>query len=75
MPDEKANIQVTVAEAIEQVVMLALNRAGGVITDVRRESEHSTGIGAAVPKKSLATFRAWLQGFTKGQGRISEGFP
>ena len=75
MPDEKANIQVTVPEAIEQEVMLALNRSGGVITDVRREGEHSTGIGAAVPKSSLATFRGWLQEFTKGQGRISEDVP
>ena len=75
MPNEKANIQVTVPEAIELEVMLALNRSGGVITDVRREGERYTGIGAAVPKIRLATFRAWLLEFTKGQGRISEDIP
>jgi translation elongation factor EF-G len=71
MHDEKANIQVTVPEAIELEVMLALNREGGLITNLRRESSHWTGIEAAVPKSSLASFKSWLQEFTKGQGRIS----
>jgi hypothetical protein len=70
MPEEIVNIQVTVAEAIEQEVMLALNRAGGVITDVRRESEHSTsgqlcrkgalppsGLGSRSSPKGRVAFR------------------
>jgi hypothetical protein len=75
MPDEKAKIQVTAPEAMELEVMLAVNREGGVITDVRREGDHSTGIGASLPKSSLAGFKAWLHEFTKGQCRISEDLP
>ena len=75
MSPSKINIQVSVPEAVEGEVMLALNRAGGVITDVRREGEHSTAIGAALPAKGLPAFRTWLQDYSKGQGRISEGLP
>jgi hypothetical protein len=72
MHSERANIQVSVAEAIEAEVMGALNRAGGRITDVRREDQRSTGIGATVPRQNLASFEAWLRDFSNGQGRISE---
>jgi translation elongation factor EF-G len=72
MPKESASIRVIVPEAIEGEVMLALNRARGVVTLVRREGEHSTCIGAAVPRKGLAGFQAWLQQFSNGQGHVSE---
>ena len=71
-PDQEANIHVNVPESLEVEVVLALNRFGGVITDVRREPEHSTGIGASLPREGFATFQGWLQDFSKGQGRISE---
>ena len=72
MRPDQAHIQVSVAEAIETAVMGALDRVGGRITDVRREGELSTGIGATVPRQNLASFEAWLRDFSKGQGKISE---
>ncbi len=72
MHKEKANIRVIVPQAIEGEVMGALNRASGVVTLVRREAEHSTCIGAAIPRKSLPGFRAWVQQFSGGQGHVSE---
>lgn len=72
MRPERANIQVYVAEAIEAEVLCAINRAGGLITDVRRESENSTGIGATVPRQNLTSFEGWLRSFSSGQGRVSE---
>ena len=72
MSSEQANIQVLVTESIETEVMGALNRAGGRITDVRREGKCSTGIGATVPRQNLVSFEAWLRNFSNGQGRISE---
>ena len=75
MRPERANIQVSVAETIEAEVMSAVNRAGGLITDVRRESEHSTGIGATVPRQNLAAFEIWLRDFSNGQGRVSKDLP
>ena len=61
------------AEAIEADVMSALNRSGGLITDVHKEDEHSTSIGATLPRQNLASFEVWLRDFTNGQGRVSEG--
>lgn len=72
MHKENANIRVIVPAAIEGEVMLALNRVSGVVTLVRREGEHSTCIGAAIPRKGLAGFQAWLQQFSSGQGHVSE---
>ncbi len=72
MCSEQANIQVSVAETIQVDVLLALNRAGGRITEIRKEGEASTGIGATVPRQNLKSFEAWLQEFSNGQGRIRE---
>ena len=68
----EANIRISVAEAIQVEVLGAINRAGGLITNIRKESEHSTGIDATVPRQNLASFEIWLRGFSNGQGRISE---
>lgn len=75
MPEEKANIRVTIPEAMEGEVMQALNRAGGLIRNVSKEGNHSTAVDAAIPTHGLPGFRAWLEGYTKGQGRISHGAP
>ena len=72
MDKESANTRVIVPEAIEGEVMLALNRAHGVVTLVRREAAHLTHIGAALPRNGLAGFQAWLQQFSNGQGHVSE---
>lgn len=72
MPEQKANICVTIPEAMAGDVMQALNRAGGLITNVTEEGDHSTAVDAAVPTKGLPGFRAWLEEYTKGQGRISD---
>lgn len=75
MRSEKANIQVSVVQALEVEVMSAINRAGGLITDVRQEGDYSTCIGATVPRQNLATFEVWRRDFSNGQGRVSENLP
>ncbi len=72
MQDKTSKIHGSVAKAIETEVMLALNRAGGVITDVRRQGQLSTSIGASLPARNVSTFAAWLGDFSQGQGRVSE---
>jgi hypothetical protein len=57
---------------MEVDVLLALNRTGGVITDVRKKGEIRTAIGATIPTKNMAEFSAWLKNFSGGQGHISE---
>ena len=73
MSEDNANIRVTIPQAMEGEVMLALNRGGGLITNVNKDGEHSTAVDASFPTKGLSAFRAWLQDYSKGQGRISQG--
>jgi len=73
MSEKTLTIHVSVSETIEGEVLLALNRAGGVIIEVRRQGELSTGLGATVPTQNLPTFAKWLREFSKDQGHISEG--
>ena len=63
MPAEKANIHLTVPASVESEVMLAINRAGGIITDLRMEDAGFTAISADVPSETLAAFGAWIQEF------------
>ena len=72
MLDKPTKIHVSVSDALEVEVLLALNRAGGVITELSRQGEHSTSIGATVPSKNVPTFTAWLTDFSKCQGHVSE---
>jgi translation elongation factor EF-G len=72
MLDKPTKIHVSVSDALEGEVLLALNRVGGVITEVSRKGEHSTGIGATVPSKNVPPFTAWLTEFSKGHGHVSE---
>jgi len=75
MPEEKTNIRVTIPRVMQGEVMQALNRAGGVITNITEEREHSTAVDASLPTKALSAFQAWLDNYGKGEGRISEGQP
>jgi translation elongation factor EF-G len=72
MPEKNSKILVSVPEKMEGEVLLALNRADGVITQVRREGELFTGMGATIPTKNVPTFTAWLRQFSNDLGHISE---
>ena len=72
MPEERVNVLVSVAEIIQADVLSAINRAGGLITGIRKEGEASTAISATISRENLASFEVWLRHLTNGQGRISE---
>jgi translation elongation factor EF-G len=73
VPEDNASIRVTIPQEMEGEVMQALNRAGGLITNITQEGEHSTAVDASLPSKALSGFQTWLENYTKGQGRISQG--
>ena len=72
MPEKTSKVQVRVPQKMEGDVLLALNLADGVITEVRKEAELSTGIDATIPTKNVLKFTTWLRQFSNEQGHISE---
>ena len=72
MPEETSKLHVSVSKAIEGEVLGALNRAGGVITGLRRLGELSTGIDVTLPRNNVQGFATWLKAFSNGQGQVSE---
>jgi hypothetical protein len=72
MSPNVAHIRCSVPEAIEVEVMLRLNQFGGMITSVEREADSRASIGATVPRKQVADFKAWLHGHSNGLESFSE---
>jgi len=73
MADEVAHIRTSVPETLEMEVMQHLNRLGGVITSVECEAKSRTAIGSTLPKTRVAHFKSWLQSYSDGRGKVSEG--
>jgi translation elongation factor EF-G len=69
---DTTHIRASVPELIEGQVMVELNRLGGRITSVERQSDSRTAIGSTVPKKHIDTFKTWLHKFSSGQGSFAE---
>jgi translation elongation factor EF-G len=72
MSQEITHIRASVPKAIEGDVMGTLNRLGGVITTIERESDSRTAIGSTIPTKHIDEFKTWLQKFSSGQGSFAE---